>query len=82
VSTAYALKRFLLKLAFLLIFALAQIQSPWGFANALAILAALSAAIDLGIAVFSQERLVAAGLNHWHEAIAFVGVCAIGYWLT
>jgi hypothetical protein len=81
-TPAYVLKRFLLKLAFLLIFALAQIRLPWGFANAVGMLAALSAVISVGLAVFSRERPVAAALNHWSEAIAFVGIGAVAYWLT
>jgi hypothetical protein len=80
-QSRYVLKRFLLKLAFLSVAALAQVQAPWGFRVAVTTLAILSALFSAGLAVFWRERPIAATLNYWDEAVVFMAVGVVAQWL-
>jgi hypothetical protein len=77
----YVLKRFLLKLAFLSLAALAQAQAPWGFRIAVTALAVLSGLISAGLAVFWRERPIAGALNYWDEAVVFLAIGIAAQWL-
>ena len=66
----FALKRFTLKCAMLIIFA--TLQWHWGFVRALALLSGFSALIAGGFAVFSQEGLREPCFTYWDEACAFL----------
>lgn len=66
----FALKRFSLKCAMLIIFA--TLQWHWGFVRALALLSGLSTLIAAAFAVFSQEDLRDPRFTYWDEAGAFL----------
>ena len=51
----YVLKRFAIKLAPIAFFALAQMWTPWGFADALVALAAGSGVLDAGMALLLRQ---------------------------
>ena len=77
----YVLKRFLLKLAFLSVAALAQAQAPWGLRTAATALAILSVLTSVGLAVFWRERPIAGALNYWDEAVVFLAIGVAAQWL-
>ncbi len=78
-SIRYVVKRFALKLAILLVFALAQIPSRWGFGYAFVALTALSGMICIGLALVRREAWTLARLNYWHEAVAFLALALSGW---
>ena len=80
-QSRHALKRFLLKLAFLSAAVLPQAHGPWGFKVALMTLAIASAMISLGLAAFFRERPIARTLNYWDEAVVFLAVGVAARWL-
>ena len=71
----FALKRFTLKCAMIIIFA--TIQWHWGFVRALALLSGFSALIAVGFAAFSQESLRESYFTYWDEAGAFLFINTI-----
>lgn len=80
-QSRYVLRRFALKLAILSGAALAQVQAPWGFRNAVTALATLSALISVGLAVYRRERPTGGTLNYWDEAIVFLAIGFAARWL-
>ena len=80
-QSRYVLKRFLLKLVFLSIAALLQMQAPWGFRIAITTLAIASALLSACLAVSWRERPVAETLNYWDEAAAFLAIGIVAQWL-
>lgn len=77
----YVLRRFALKLAFLSVAALFQIQAPWGFKAAVTTLALLSALTSVLLAVFWRERPLAETFNYWDEAVVFLAIGVASRWL-
>lgn len=71
----FALKRFTLKCAMIIIFAI--IQWHWGFVRTLALLPGFSALIAGGFASFSQEGLREPYFTSWDEAGAFLFINTI-----
>jgi hypothetical protein len=80
-ASAYVVKRFALKLAILLLFALAQVKAPLGFKIAAVTLAMLSALLSGGLAVYWNERPTDRALNYWDEAASFFGIAVLAHGL-
>ena len=79
---SYVLKRFAQKSSLLLLFALAQIQSPWGFSKALIMMMLFTGLTDIALALFWHERPNNHELTYWDEAAAFLAIAGLIRWLT
>ena len=71
-ASIYTLKRFAVRLALLLLLALAQIISPLGFVKALQLLFVFMTLTCAGIAAWKHESFARRELGHWDEAALFL----------
>jgi hypothetical protein len=78
----YTLKRAGLRLIIIVIFAAAQISTPWGGALALQFLLGLNALICAGLAVYRRESFGSRTLGHWDEAALLALLCIGVYFLV
>jgi hypothetical protein len=76
-ESRWALKRFLIKLAAVGIFAGAIVQRP--AVESVLILAYVNVLTSLIIAVAHRDRCYGGALNHWDEAVMFAGICALAH---
>ena len=76
-ESRFALKRFALKLAMILAFAGIQASTPWGFADALAVLAGGSAFMAAVLARVLRQRARGKVLSYWDEALAFLVITLV-----
>ncbi len=66
--------RFLVRMIVLLAFASV---AGIGFAPGLAMLLWMSAILSAGLATFKRELPLGEVLNHWDEAVAYIGLCCL-----
>lgn len=76
-ASQWALKRFLIKLAAIAVFAVGIIQRP--AAESVLILAYVNVLTSMVIALLHREPCNAGALNHWDEAAAFTALCALAH---
>jgi hypothetical protein len=76
-ASSYALGRAGLRLIIIVVFAAAQIPTPWGGAMALQLMLGFNALICAGVAIHNRERLLSRKLGNWDEA-AFLTLLCIG----
>ncbi len=76
-ASQWALKRFLIKLAAIALFAIAITQRP--AAESILILAYVNVLTSMVIAILHREPCNAGPLNHWDEAAAFTALCALAH---
>jgi hypothetical protein len=80
-ASRHALKRFALKLAMILAFAGLQAATPWGFADALIVLAGGSAFMAVVLARVLRQPMRGGALSYWDEALAFVAIALVAsFW--
>lgn len=70
-QSRHAVKRFGLKLGLLVLFAVAQLGTPWGPVKALQIMASGSAAMSAGLAILFRQQLRGQMFSYWDEALIF-----------
>ena len=75
-TTREIIRRATVRLSLLLLFALAQFFTPWGFAMALQAIFGFSALPCFGYAIFKLERPFAQSLDDWDEGIFFFSLFA------
>jgi hypothetical protein len=76
-ASHWALKRFLIKLAAIAVFAGAMIQRP--AAESILTLAYVNVLTSMVIGLLHRERCNSGPLNHWDEAAAFTALCALSH---
>jgi hypothetical protein len=76
-ASHWALKRFLIKLAAIAVFAGAMIQRP--AAESILTLAYVNVLTSMVIGLLHRERCNSGPLNHWDEAAAFTALCALAH---
>jgi len=76
-ASQWALKRFLIKLAAIALFAIAITRRP--AAESILILAYVNVLTSMAIAVLQREPCNGGALNHWDEAAAFTALCALAH---
>jgi len=74
-ASLYTLKRAGVRLVIILVFAFAQLETPWGFSKALQFLLAFNALICAAIAAYKRESAVSRSLGHWDEAAFLLLLC-------
>lgn len=75
-TTRETIKRASVRLSLLLLFALAQLFTSWGFAMALQAMFGFTALLCFGYAIFKRERPFAQSLDYWDEGIFFLSLFA------
>jgi hypothetical protein len=74
-ASQWAIQRFLIKLATVMIFADFIVKRP--ALEGIQILAGVNVLTSVAIAILYRERCNDGPLNHWDEAMAFAGICAL-----
>jgi hypothetical protein len=74
-ASLYTLKRAVVRLVIILVFAFVQWETPWGFSKALQLLLAFNALICTAIAAYKRESAVSRSLGHWDEAAFLFLLC-------
>jgi hypothetical protein len=76
-ASQWTITRFVLKLGAVAIFAVGILQRP--VANSVFILVYANLMLCLALAILRRERCASGPLNHWDEAVAFAGLCALAH---
>ncbi len=74
-ASQWAIKRFLIKLAAVGVFAAAIIQRP--AVESVLVLSYVNVMSSMVIAVLHRERCNCGALNHWDEAVTFAALCVL-----
>lgn len=74
-ESLFTIRRFGLRLGCVILFALIQIATPWGFTKALQLMLGFTGIICAGIALTKRERFTLRALGNWDEAIVFLVLC-------
>jgi len=78
-GSAYALTRFLMRLAIFSVFAALGQQ---GFGKALSNMLILAFIYCIAVAAIRREQPLAPGLTHFDEAAAYAGIAAVAAWMA
>jgi hypothetical protein len=76
-ASQWTIQRFLIKLATVVIFADFVIKRP--ALEGILVLAGVNVLTSATIAILCRERCSDGPLNHWDEAMAFTGLCALAH---
>jgi hypothetical protein len=74
-ASQWPIQRFLVKLATVVIFAGFVVKRP--ALEGILVLASVNILTSVTIAILYRERCYDGALNHWDEALAFTGLCAL-----
>lgn len=74
-ASLYTLKRFGIRVAFVLGSAVVQIPSRFGFGKALELLLGFTGMFCAGIAIYHRENPISRTLSNWDEAAFFLMLC-------
>ncbi len=78
-ASQWAIRRFLIKLAAIGIFAVFIVKRP--VLDSILVLASVNILTSVAIAFLYREAWDDDALNHWDEAMAFTGLCALAHTL-
>ena len=76
-DSRWAIRRFLIKLAVVGLFAGIVVKRP--LIESILVLASVNILTSVAIAVLYRESWDDGALNHWDEAMAFTGLCALAH---